>query len=81
MMRRLHNETIKEGGLDHVRFADIRHTYTVLWLQNRMDTKAISQMLDHFRTAMTRQNDALYPASPATKSENKNSEACYEKLR
>ncbi len=26
MVRRLHNEIIQEAGLDHIRFADLRHT-------------------------------------------------------
>lgn len=34
--RRLHNEIIKEAGLDHIRFADLRYTCTVLSLQNGM---------------------------------------------
>ena len=54
MVRRLHNEIIREAGLDHIRFADLRHTCAVLSLQNGMDTKEVSQMLGHFRTAMTR---------------------------
>ena len=53
MVRRLHNEVIKEAGLDHIRFADLRHTCAVLSLQNGMDTKEVSQMLGHFRIAMT----------------------------
>ena len=34
MVRRMHNEIIKEAGLDHIRFADLRHTCAVLSLQN-----------------------------------------------
>ena len=65
MVRRLHNEIIKEAGLDHIRFADLRHTCAVLSLQNGMDTKEVSQMLGHFRTAMTRQNYApIWPILP-----------------
>ena len=30
MVRRLHNEIIKEAGPDHIRFADLRHTCAVL---------------------------------------------------
>ena len=30
MVRRLHNEIIKEAGLDHIRFVDLRHTCAVL---------------------------------------------------
>ena len=44
MVRRLHNEIIREAGLDHIRFADLRHTCAVLSLKNGMDTKEVSQM-------------------------------------
>ena len=81
MVRRLHNEIIREAGLDHIRFADLRHTCAVLSLQNGMDTKEVSQMLGHFRTAMTRQNYALYLACPDAKDENKPTEASQEELR
>ena len=70
MVRRLHNEIIQEAGLDHIRFADLRHTCAVLSLKNGMDAKEVSQMLGHFRTAMTRQNYAPYLARPAAKDEN-----------
>ena len=49
-------------------------------LQNGMDTKEVSQMLGHFRTAMTRQNYAPYLACPA-KGENKSTEASQGELR
>ena len=81
MVRRLHNEVIQEAGLDHIRFADLRHTCAILSLQNGMNTKEVSQMLGHFRTAMTRQNYAPYLASPTAKDENKPAEASREELR
>ena len=81
MVRRLHNEIIKEAGLDHIRFADLRHTCAVLSLKNGMDTKEVSQMLGHFRIAMTRQNYAPYLAHTAAKSESKPNEASTEDLR
>ena len=81
MVRRLHNEIIQEAGLDHIRFADLRHTCAVLSLKNGMDTKEVSQMLGHFRTSMTRQNYAPYLASHAAKSENSPGEASQEELR
>lgn len=81
MVRRLHNEIIREAGLDHIRFTDLRHTCAVLSLQNGMGTKEVSQMLGHFRTAMTRQNYAPYLAHTATKGENKPNEASTEDLR
>ena len=60
MVRRLHNEVIKEAGLDHIRFQDLRHTCAVLSLQNGMGIKEAAQMLGHFRAAMTRQNYEAY---------------------
>ena len=81
MVRRMHNEIIKEAGLDHIRFADLRHTCAVLALQNGMGTEEVSQMLGHFRTSMTRQNYAPYLTCPAAKSENNHSEASQEELR
>ena len=81
MVRRLHNEIIKEAGLDHIRFADLRHTCAVLSPQNGMDTKEVSQMLGHFRTAMTQQNYASYLTRPTARNENKPTEASQEELR
>ena len=80
MVRRMHNKIIKEAGLDHIRFADLRHTCAVLSLQNGMDTKEVSQMLGHFRTSMTRQNYSPYLASHATKSEDTSREVSQEEL-
>ena len=60
MVRRLHNEVIKEAGLDHIRFQDLRHTCAVLSLQNGMGIKEVAQMLGHFGAEMTRQNYEAY---------------------
>ena len=81
MVRRMHNEIIREARLDHVRFADLRHTCAVLALQNGMGTEEASKMLGHFRTSMTRQNYAPYLTCPAAKSENNPNEASQEELR
>ena len=81
MVRCLHNEIIRETGLDHIRFADLRHTCAVLSPQNGMDTKEVSQMLGHFRTAMTRQNYAPYLANTAVKGESKPNEASTEAFK
>ena len=80
-VRRLHNEIIKEAGLDHIRFADLRHTCAVLSLQNGMNAKEVAQMLGHFRPTMTQQNYAPYLASPTARDENKPTEASQEELR
>ncbi|CUQ01525.1 Tyrosine recombinase XerC [Anaerotruncus colihominis] len=81
MVRRLHNEIIQEAGLDHIRFADLRHTCAVLSLQNGMSAKEVAQMLGHFRTTMTRQNYTPYLAHTAAKSKNRSNEASTEDLR
>ena len=81
MVRRMHNEIIREAGLDHIRFADLRHTCAVLALQNGMDAKDVSQMLGHFRTSMTWQNYAPYLVSHAATSENGPGKASQEELR
>ena len=81
MVRRLHDAIIREAGLDHIRFTDLRHTCAVLSLQNGMDMKEVSQMLGHFRVALTRQNYAPYLACPAVKDENRHTEASQEELR
>lgn len=81
MVRRLHNEIIREAGLDHIRFVDLRHTCVVLSLQNGINAKEVVQMLGHFRTAMTLQNYAPYLARPTARNENKPTEAFQEELR
>lgn len=81
MVRRLHDEIIQEAGLDHIRFADLRHTCAVLSLQNGMSAKEVAQMLGHFRTTMTRQNYTPYLAHTAANTENRPNEASTEELR
>lgn len=63
MVRRFHSEIIREAGLDHIRFEDLRHTCAVLSLQNGVEVEEVAQMLGHFRAAMTRQNYEDYLAS------------------
>ena len=60
MVRRMHNEIIKEAGLDHIRFEDLRHTCAVLSLQNGVGVEEVAHILGHFRAAMTRQNYEAY---------------------
>ncbi len=56
MVRRMHNEIIKEAGIDHIRYVDLRHTCAILALKNGVDTKELAQMLGHYRPTITRQN-------------------------
>ena len=69
MVRRMHNEIIKEAGLDHIRFTDLRHTCAVLSLRNGMETKELARMLGHYRPTITRQNYEPYLLYTAKKDE------------
>ena len=60
MVRRMHNEIIKEAGIDHIRYVDLHHTCAILALKNGMDTKELARMLGHYRPAITRQNYEPY---------------------
>ena len=60
MVRRMHNEIIKEAGIDHIRYVDLRHTCAIFALKNGMDAKELAQMLGHYRPAITRQNYEPY---------------------
>ena len=46
----LHKKILKEAGLEHFRFHDLRHTFSTTALQNGVDVKTVSSMLDHFDT-------------------------------
>ena len=60
MVRRMHDEIIKEAGINHIRYVDLRHTCAILALKNGMDTKELARMLGHYRPAITRQNYEPY---------------------
>ena len=75
MVRRMHNEIIKEAGIDHIRFTDLRHTCAILALKNGMDTKELAQMLGHYRPTITRQNYEPYLQHKVQKDEDMPNEA------
>ena len=81
MVRRFHDEILKAAGLDHIRFADLRHTCAILALQNGMDTRELSRMLGHTRTTRTRQNYATYLRQPASKGKEIPNEASQVELK
>lgn len=81
MVRRMHNEIIKEAGLDHIRFTDLRHTCAVLSLRNGVETKKLTRMLGHYRPSITRQNYEPYLLSTAKKDENMPKEATQSELQ
>ena len=81
MVRRIHDEIIKEAGLDHIRFTDLRHTCAVLSLRNGMDPKELSQMLGHYRPSITRQNYEPYLPHTAKKDEDMPNKATQDELQ
>ena len=81
MVRRMHNEIIKEAGLDHIRFTDLRHTCAVLSLQNGMETKELARMLGHYRPSITRQNYEPYLPRMAKKEADIPKEATQRELQ
>ena len=49
----LHKKILKDAGLPHIRFHDLRHTFATLALQNGVDIKTVSGMLGHFSAGFT----------------------------
>ena len=81
MVRRMHDEIIKEAGIDHIRYVDLRHTCAILALKNGMDTKELARMLGHYRPTITRQNYEPYPLYTAKKDEDIPKEATQSELQ
>ena len=81
MVRRMHDEIIKEAGIDHIRYVDLRHTCAILALKNGMDTKELAQMLGHYRPTNTRQNYEPYLLYTAKKDEDIPNEATQSELQ
>ena len=81
MVRRMHNEIIKEAGLDHIRFTDLRHTCAVLSLRNGVETKELTRMLGHYRPTITRQNYEPYLPHKVQKDEDIPNEATQSELQ
>ncbi len=49
----LHKKILKDAGLDHIRFHDLRHTFATMALQNGVDVKTVSSMLGHYDAGFT----------------------------
>ena len=81
MVRRMHNEIIKEAGIDHIRYVDLRHTCAILALKNGMDAKELAQMLGHYRPTITRQNYEPYLPHKVQKDEDMPKEATRDELQ
>ena len=81
MVRRMHNEIIKEAGIDHIRYVDLRHTCAILALKNGTDAKELAQMLGHYRPTITRQNYEPYLLYTAKKDEDMPKEPTQSELQ
>lgn len=49
----LHAKILKDAGLEHIRFHDLRHTFATMALQNGIDVKTVSSMLGHYDARFT----------------------------
>lgn len=49
----LHQRILKDAGLEHLRFHDLRHTFATLALQNGVDIKTVSAMLGRYDAGFT----------------------------
>ena len=58
----LHKKILRDAGLGHLRFHDLRHTFATTALQNGVDVKTVSSMLGHFDAGFT-----LRTYTPATR--------------
>ena len=52
-MVNLHKKILKDAGLPHIRFHDLRHTFATTALQNGVDVKTVSSMLGHYDAGFT----------------------------
>ena len=49
----IHKKILKDAGLEHIRFHDLRHTFATMALQNGVDAKTVSAMLGHYDAGFT----------------------------
>ena len=49
----LHKRILKDAGLEHIRFHDLRHTFATLALKNGVDVRTLSEMLGHYSAGFT----------------------------
>ena len=50
---KLHKKILKDSGLKHLKFHDLRHSYVVLSLQSGCDIKTVQENLGHYAAAFT----------------------------
>ncbi len=49
----LHKKVLRDAGLEHLRFHNLRHTFATAALQNGVDAKTVSAMLGHYDAGFT----------------------------
>ena len=49
----LHKKILREAGIPHIRFHDLRHTFATMALQSGVDIKTVSAMLGHYDAGFT----------------------------
>ena len=49
----LHKKILKDAGLPHIRFHDLRHSYAVASIKNGDDIKTVQENLGHATAAFT----------------------------
>ena len=49
----IHKKVLKDAGLPHLKFHELRHTFATTALQNGVDVKTVSAMLGHYDAGFT----------------------------
>lgn len=49
----IHKKILKNVGLPHLKFHELRHTFATTVLQNGVDAKTVSAMLGHYDAGFT----------------------------
>lgn len=49
----IHKKILKDAGLPHLKFHELRHTFATTALQNGVDVKTVSAMLGHYDSGFT----------------------------
>ena len=50
---KLHEKILKDAGLEHIRFHDLRHVFATNALEHGMDVKTLSTIIGHVSSATT----------------------------